>query len=63
MTVLVATVHVVIATPGRILDLMKKGLAKVEKIQMMVMDEVGLFVSYEKKKVFFFFSFVVFKFP
>lgn len=35
-------VHVVIATPGRILDLIKKGVAKVNKTQMMVMDEVGL---------------------
>lgn len=35
-------VHVVIATPGRILDLIKKGVAKVDKTQMMVMDEVGL---------------------
>lgn len=34
-------VHVVIATPGRILDLMKKGVAKVDKVQIMVMDEVG----------------------
>lgn len=32
--------HVVIATPGRILDLMKKGVAKVDKVQIMVMDEV-----------------------
>uniref|UniRef100_A0A9J8D2T9 RNA helicase n=2 Tax=Cyprinus carpio TaxID=7962 RepID=A0A9J8D2T9_CYPCA len=32
-------VHVVIATPGRILDLLKKGIAKVDKVQMMVMDE------------------------
>lgn len=36
----VLLVHVVIATPGRILDLIKKGVAKVDKIQMMVMDEV-----------------------
>lgn len=35
-------VHVVIATPGRILDLIKKGVAKVERAQMIVMDEVGL---------------------
>lgn len=42
----VLTVHVVIATPGRILDLMKKGVAKVDKTQMMVMDEVvQLFIS------------------
>uniref|UniRef100_A0A8C2EM59 RNA helicase n=1 Tax=Cyprinus carpio TaxID=7962 RepID=A0A8C2EM59_CYPCA len=34
------TVHVIIATPGRILDLMKKGVAKVDKAQMIVMDEV-----------------------
>lgn len=39
---LIAIVHVVIATPGRILDLIKKGVAKVDKTQMMVMDEVGL---------------------
>lgn len=32
--------HVVIATPGRILDLIKKGVAKVDKVQIMVMDEV-----------------------
>lgn len=32
--------HVIIATPGRILDLIKKGVAKVDKVQMMVMDEV-----------------------
>ncbi len=35
-------VHVVIATPGRILDLIKKGIAKVDKVQMMVMDEVSI---------------------
>lgn len=34
-------VHVVIATPGRILDLIKKGVAKVDQAQMIVMDEVG----------------------
>jgi len=33
-------VHVIIATPGRILDLIKKGVAKVDKAQMVVMDEV-----------------------
>lgn len=35
------TVHVVIATPGRILDLIKKGVAKVNQVQMIVLDEVG----------------------
>lgn len=33
-------VHVVIATPGRILDLIKKGVAKVDHVQMIVLDEV-----------------------
>lgn len=35
-------VHVVIATPGRILDLIKKGVAKMDRAQLIVMDEVGL---------------------
>lgn len=35
------SVHVVIATPGRILDLIKKGVAKVDRVTMMVMDEVN----------------------
>lgn len=30
-----------VATPGRILDLIKKGIAKVDTTQMIVMDEVG----------------------
>uniref|UniRef100_A0A8C1SZS6 RNA helicase n=2 Tax=Cyprinus carpio TaxID=7962 RepID=A0A8C1SZS6_CYPCA len=38
-------VHVVIATPGRILDLLKKGIAKVDKVQMMVMDEADKLLS------------------
>lgn len=38
--ILFSSVHVIIATPGRILDLMKKGVAKVDKAQMIVMDEV-----------------------
>lgn len=35
------SVHVVIATPGRILDLIKKGVAKVGQVQMIVLDEVS----------------------
>lgn len=35
------SVHVVIATPGRILDLIKKGVAKVNQVQMVVLDEVS----------------------
>uniref|UniRef100_A0A667ZW32 RNA helicase n=1 Tax=Myripristis murdjan TaxID=586833 RepID=A0A667ZW32_9TELE len=38
-------VHVIIATPGRILDLVKKGVAKVDKTQMMVMDEADKLLS------------------
>lgn len=39
------TVHVVIATPGRILDLIKKGVAKVDHIQMIVLDEADKLLS------------------
>uniref|UniRef100_A0A8C5C827 RNA helicase n=1 Tax=Gadus morhua TaxID=8049 RepID=A0A8C5C827_GADMO len=38
-------VHVVIATPGRVLDLIKKGVAKVDRTQMMVMDEADKLLS------------------
>ncbi|CAD7675994.1 unnamed protein product [Nyctereutes procyonoides] len=37
------TVHVVIATPGGILDLIKKGVAKVDHVQMIVLDEILLY--------------------
>ena len=36
------TVHAIIATPGRILDLMEKGVAVVDKCRMLVLDEVSL---------------------
>ena len=36
------TVHVVVATPGRILDLMKKNIADMSRCEMLVMDEVRL---------------------
>uniref|UniRef100_A0A3P8Z5Q8 RNA helicase n=1 Tax=Esox lucius TaxID=8010 RepID=A0A3P8Z5Q8_ESOLU len=39
------TVHVVIATPGRILDLIKKGVAKVNHVQMIVLDEADKLLS------------------
>uniref|UniRef100_A0A8D2ZH12 RNA helicase n=1 Tax=Scophthalmus maximus TaxID=52904 RepID=A0A8D2ZH12_SCOMX len=39
------TVHVVIATPGRILDLIKKGVAKVNQVQMVVLDEADKLLS------------------
>ena len=36
------TVHIVVATPGRILDLANKGVADLSKCTMLVMDEVRL---------------------
>lgn len=35
-------VHVIVATPGRILDLCDKGVAKMNKCKMLAMDEVSL---------------------
>ena len=35
-------VNVIVATPGRILDLMNKGLADMTKCQILVMDEVSI---------------------
>ncbi|KAI6178002.1 RNA helicase [Aphelenchoides besseyi] len=39
------TVHMIIATPGRILDLMDKGVAKMEKCKMLVLDEADKLLS------------------
>jgi ATP-dependent RNA helicase DDX6/DHH1 len=44
-------VHVVIATPGRILDLMNKGIAKVDKCSMLVMDEADKLLSQDFKNM------------
>ncbi|MBN3307067.1 DDX6 helicase, partial [Amia calva] len=41
----VFAVHVIIATPGRILDLIKKGVAKVNQVQMIVLDEADKLLS------------------
>ena len=38
-------VHVMVATPGRILDLSMKEIAKLKKCTMLVMDEVSLRVN------------------
>ncbi|KAI6217036.1 RNA helicase [Aphelenchoides fujianensis] len=38
-------VHLVIATPGRILDLMDKGVAKMEKCKMLILDEADKLLS------------------
>lgn len=34
------TVHVIVATPGRLLDLIEKKIANVNSCQMLVLDEV-----------------------
>jgi ATP-dependent RNA helicase DDX6/DHH1 len=34
------TVHLIVATPGRILDLMDKQVADVSKCKMLILDEV-----------------------
>jgi ATP-dependent RNA helicase DDX6/DHH1 len=39
------TVHIVIATPGRILDLASKNVANLEKCKLLVLDEVDKLLS------------------
>eukprot|EP00003_Mantamonas_plastica_P016908 TRINITY_DN282_c0_g2_i3.p1 TRINITY_DN282_c0_g2~~TRINITY_DN282_c0_g2_i3.p1 ORF type:complete len:442 (-),score=147.48 TRINITY_DN282_c0_g2_i3:1199-2422(-) len=41
------TIHIIVATPGRLLDLSKKGVAELDKCKMMVMDEADKLLSYE----------------
>jgi len=48
---LMQTVHVVVATPGRILDLMKKGVADMSSCQILVMDEADKLLSMDFKKL------------
>lgn len=43
------TVHIVIATPGRILDLMDKKVAKMEKCKALVLDEADKLLSQDFK--------------
>lgn len=38
-------VHIIVCTPGRILDLINKGIAKVEKCGILVMDEADKLLS------------------
>lgn len=38
-------VHVVVATPGRILDLSSRGVANLEHCKMLVLDEVDKLLS------------------
>ena len=42
-------VHVVVATPGRILDLMKKRIADMSRCEMLVMDEVRFLNLFVRK--------------
>ncbi|KAJ7392695.1 putative ATP-dependent RNA helicase ddx6 [Desmophyllum pertusum] len=42
-------VHVIIATPGRILDLMRKGVAKMDNCQIFVLDEADKLLSMDFK--------------
>jgi len=39
------TVHIIVATPGRILDLASKNIAKLENCNMLVLDEVDKLLS------------------
>lgn len=45
------TVHVVVATPGRILDLMKKNIADMSRCEMLVMDEADKLLSMDFKNL------------
>jgi ATP-dependent RNA helicase DDX6/DHH1 len=44
-------VHVVVATPGRLLDLVKKGVADVSQVKTIVMDEADKLLSQEFQPV------------
>lgn len=43
-TIVLFIVHVIIATPGRILDLLDKSIAKVDHCRILVLDEVLLYL-------------------
>ncbi len=38
-------IHVVVGTPGRILDMMKKGYIKTDFLKFIVLDDVNVFLS------------------
>lgn len=42
-------IHVIVATPGRILDLINKGIAKVDQCNMIVLDEADKLLSQDFK--------------
>ena len=43
-------VHVIVATPGRIIDLMEKGIANVSQCRMLVLDEADKLLSMDYQK-------------
>lgn len=45
------TVHVVVATPGRIYDLGSRGIAKLEECKILVLDEVDKLLSSDFKDI------------
>ena len=45
------TVHVIVGTPGRILDLASKGVANLENCRMLVLDEVDKLLSVDFKSI------------
>ena len=46
------TVHVIIATPGRVLDLMNKNLVKSQHCNMLVLDEVSKCLMFSSADLF-----------
>jgi ATP-dependent RNA helicase DDX6/DHH1 len=48
---LTQTVHVIVATPGRILDLASKGEAKLDACGILVLDEVDKLLSDDFKDI------------
>lgn len=47
-----AQVHIVVATPGRVLDLANKGVAKLKDCHTFVMDEVTFAIAARKAVIF-----------
>ena len=45
------TVHVVVGTPGRILDLATKHVADLTQCKMLILDEVDKLLSYDFKSI------------
>jgi ATP-dependent RNA helicase DDX6/DHH1 len=50
-TKLILLVHIIVATPGRVLDLAGKGVAKLDQCRLVVMDEADKLLSPEFQPV------------